>query len=145
VSQISESVPTTSIRRTAFGRPHPAGTLAMALVIAFVLGAGVGMIIPRPAAELGPMPAQGAADGWEPVIRAQAAARQEAAEAAARLESAQGLQDGWESVVRAQGVARLRGAQALQDGWESVVRAQGVARLRGAQALQDAWEIALFR
>ncbi len=144
MSQIRESIPTTSMRRTAFGRLHPAGTLAMALVIAFVLGAGVGAIIPRSASESRPMRAQGAADGWEPVIRAQAAARQEAAEAAARLESAQGLQDGWESVVRAQGVARLQRAQALQDGWESVVRAQGVARLQRAQALQDAWEIALY-
>lgn len=105
MSQIRESIPTTSIRRTPFGRLHPVATLTMALVIAFALGAGVGaslrgLTLP----EVAPRAIQGeVTDGWMSSIASIHAARRAAV-----------TTDGWASRY----LPSARGATAT-DGWAS--------------------------
>ena len=105
MSQIRESIPATSIRRTRFGRLHPAATLTMAFVIAFVLGAGVGAgLRGLTLSEAAPRAIQGeVTDGWMSSIASVHAARRGAV-----------TTDGWAS----RHLPSARGAAAT-DGWAS--------------------------
>lgn len=79
MSQIRESIPTTTLRRTPFGRLHPVATLVMALVIAFVLGAAVGAGLRGVTLPEAPRAIQGeVTDGWMSYIASVHAARRAA-------------------------------------------------------------------
>ena len=122
MSQIRETVPATSMSRTPFGRFHLVATLAMALTVAFVLGAAVGANL-RGAAVADPAPPaiQGeVTDGWMSSIGSVHAARRAAVTtdgwASRYLPSAtaDNVTDGW--------AARFlpsAGASRATDGWAS--------------------------
>jgi hypothetical protein len=103
VSQFRDTLPVPGIRRAPYAGFHPAATVAMALVVAFVLGAAVGVNL-RGTAGADPVSQavqQEVTDGWMSSIASVHAARRAAVTTdgwAARYlpsERMGGVTDGW--------------------------------------------------